>query len=246
MDANRFDHLVRRMSRARLPRRAALQIGGWGVAGAIAGFGTATTGGSRATAAQTAATSQAMGTPFVCPGPSATEMQIEGAWFCKQTFALCTTAPCEAAKDDPTIANCPCIVLDDYAIGYKSCAERAQSGDTLHSNFSTANVNSAFFTMTCPADAPWANCLDVPCTIDPKNPALATCECQVVDKGPSLTFGGGCDLDTCTSVIWSAAPLGLLGLSQLEAGMACVDQKVTLPPTCPAPGATPAATPAAG
>ncbi|HEX5498768.1 MAG TPA: hypothetical protein VFX03_06055, partial [Thermomicrobiales bacterium] len=244
MDGDRFDHLVRRVSRSRLPRRAALRVGGWGVAGALAGVAWRS-GGGRAvvSAAPAAGTPRAAATPFVCPGSSAVEMEIDGAWFCKQTFALCTTSPCERSNDDPAIANCPCVVLDDYAIGYKSCAERAQSGGQLHSNFSTANVNSAFFTMTCPADAPWANCLDMPCTIDPKNPALANCQCQIVDSGPSLTFGGGCDVATCTSAIWSAAPLGLAGLSQLETGMACVDQQVTLPPTCPATGATPEATP---
>ncbi len=239
MEGDRFDLLARSLARSRIPRRTALRLGGWGVSGAVAGFGRSSAGHDAAAQSTPAASA----TPFVCPGPSATEMEIDGAWFCKQTFALCTTAPCERSTKDSTIANCQCVVIDDYAIGFKSCAERAQSGNSLHSNFSTANVNSAFFTMTCSANTPWANCLDVPCTIDPQNPALATCQCEMVATGPSLTFGGGCDLDTCTSVIWSAAPEGLLGLAQLEAGMACVDQKVTLPPVCPA--GTPVATPSA-
>ena len=139
-------------------------------------------------------------------------------------------------------------MIDGYAIGFKSCVERAPAGDKLVSNFSTENVNSAFFTMTCPESAPWANCLDVPCEIDPLDPAEATCQCQVVETGPSLTFGGGCDTGTCTSVIWSAAPLGLLGLSQYESGMECVNQAVTLPPMCPSatPAASPIATPSSG
>ncbi len=244
MDSQRFDQVARRFGRSRLPRRDAVRLGGWGLVGVLAGVGPTPFGIRRIARAAQSATPEA--TPFVCPAPTAVAIQIDGAWFCKQTFALCTTAPCVQSKDDPTIADCSCVVLDDYAIGYKTCAERAPSGNALHSNFSTVNVNSAFFTMTCPADAPWANCLDVPCTIDPKNPALATCQCLMVDKGPSLTFGGGCDVETCTSVIWSAAPLGLLGLSQLETGMACVNQKVTLPTTCPAASATPGATPAAG
>lgn len=189
----------------------------------------------------------AQATPAASGTPSAggsDAMNIDGAWFCKQTFALCTTAPCEISESDPTIANCHCIVVDSYAIGFKTCEERAQSGTSLHSNFSTANVNSEFSVLTCPESTPWANCLDVPCEIDTFNPAVATCQCVMVDKGPSLTFGGGCNTETCTSTIWSAAPEGLLGLQQYEDGMKAVGMEVTLPPTCPAP-ATPVASPAA-
>jgi hypothetical protein len=136
-------------------------------------------------------------------------------------------------------------VVDSYAIGYKTCTERAQAGSSLHSNFSTVNVNSEFGVLTCPESAPWANCLDVPCEIDAFNPAVATCQCLLVETGPSLTFGGGCDTSTCTSTIWSAAPEGLLGLAQYEEGMKRVNQTVTLPSTCPSgtPTASPVATP---
>ncbi|HEU0114936.1 MAG TPA: hypothetical protein VFQ80_09670, partial [Thermomicrobiales bacterium] len=104
------------------PSPAALRFGGWGVAGALAGVAWRS-GGRAAVNAAPAGTPRAAATPFVCPGPSAAEMEIDGAYFCKQTFALCTTAPCERASDNPDIANCLCVVLDDYAIGYKTCAE---------------------------------------------------------------------------------------------------------------------------
>jgi hypothetical protein len=83
----------------------------------------------------------------------------------------------------------------------------------------------------------------MPCELDPLNPALATCQCPVVETGPSFTFGGSCDAQSCTSVIWSgAAPPGV---TQYAAAMACVNQPVDFPVICsaatptPAPGATP-------
>jgi hypothetical protein len=68
----------------------------------------------------------------------------------------------------------------------------------------------------------------------------------MVETGPSLTFGGGCDTSTCTTTIWSAAPPTYLGLPQYEAGMKMVNQQIAIPATCPAatPVASPASTPA--
>ena len=212
METYPVDAIARRLAQAS-SRRATVQNGGpalFALAMAIAAL-------RRGPGASAAPRGQS--TPVATPtaeNPDAIE--IDGAWFCKQLFALCTTAPCEISASDPTIANCHCIVVDSYAIGFKTCAERAPAGRSVHSNFSTANVNSEFQVLTCPESAPWANCLDVPCEIDAYNPAVATCQCQMVDTGPSLTFGGGCDTQTCTSTIWSAAPEGLLGLSQLETG----------------------------
>lgn len=243
MDGQRFDLFARRVTESRFSRRGALRAGSAGVLGtALASLGFAAdrwmVSGKSALAQATPA---AEGTPAA---GSADAINIDGAWFCKQTFALCTTAPCELLESDPSIANCHCVVVDSYAIGFKTCEERAQSGTQLHSNFSTVNVNSEFSVLTCPESAPWANCLDVPCEIDTYNPAVATCQCLMVETGPSLTFGGGCDTETCTSTIWSAAPEGLLGLQQYEAGMKQVGMEIVLPPTCPA--ATPVAgTPAA-
>jgi hypothetical protein len=244
MDGFHFDHFTRRLTDARLSRRATLSAGGLGVvSAAFATFGMLKgVQGAAGKSPNAQATPAAEGGTPTAADPNA--MNIDGAWFCKQTFALCTTAPCELSESDPTIANCHCVVVDSYAIGFKTCEERAQSGTQLHSNFSTANVNSEFSVLTCPESTPWANCLDVPCEIDTFNPAVATCQCVMVETGPSLTFGGGCDTSTCTSTIWSAALEGLLGLQQYETGMKQVNQEVVLPATCPS--ATPvAATPAA-
>lgn len=219
MDGSRFDRLTRVLADGPVSRRGVVRAGL---------FGMTATALARAGAAAQADGTPAAGTPVVV---NANEIEIDGMWFCNQTFALCTTAPCELDASDPTIANCHCVVENAYAIGNKTCTERAQSGTSLVSNFSTVNVNSEFGILSCPEAAPWANCLDVPCEIDTFNPALAICQCVLVQTGPSLTFGGGCDTGTCTSTIWSAAPPDYIGLAQYEEGMAMVNQQVTLPDT---------------
>jgi peroxiredoxin len=164
-------------------------------------------------------------------GPNA--LEVDGAWLCNQTFALCTTAPCDPSPSDPGVAVCHCVVENGYSIGFKTCTERAQSGTNVASNFSTINVNPNFAVLACPTGVPWANCLDMPCEIDPINPALATCQCQVVTTGESLTFGGACETATCTSTIWSAATPDLPGSVQYKKGMKQLNQPVTFPQTCP-------------
>jgi hypothetical protein len=246
LDAHRFDAVTKRLAQTHISRRMTIKTSGLGLFVLATGALGQRSGTSAEALRGTLAVQSTPGATPAAETPDA--MLIDGAWFCNQTFALCTTAPCELSQSDPSVANCHCVVVDSYAIGYKTCTERAQSGSALHSNFSTVNVNSEFAVLTCPESAPWANCLDVPCEIDAFNPAVATCQCQLVETGPSLTFGGGCDTSTCTSTIWSAAPEGLLGLAQYEEGMKRVDQSVTLPFTCPSgtPVASPIATPADG
>jgi hypothetical protein len=223
-----FDRFTRGFGRSHFSRRAAVQTGVLGLAAVALR--------EQRVAAQGGGTPEAAATPLVV---NPDEIQIGDAWLCKQVFGLCTTAPCELDANDATIANCHCVVVDAYAVGFKTCAERKQSGLNLTSNFSSANVNSAFSVMTCPEDIAWANCLDMPCEIDPQNPATATCQCQMVQKGPSLTWGGGCDTSTCTSTVWSAAPTSYLGLEQYIEGMKAAGQMYTFPDVCPAATATP-------
>lgn len=224
MDGIRFDRFTRQLSRYRLSRRTALQASGLGL----------TVSFLRAGARNTAA---AQATPVACPANTDDGFEIDGAWLCKQPYALCTTAPCQPSASDATVATCRCVVLDGYSMGYTSCQERVLDGRKLVSNFSTANVTAAFRAMTCPQDAPWANCLDMPCELDALDPALATCQCPIVESGPSFTFGGDCATDTCTSVIWSgAAPPGV---TQYAAAMQCVNQAVDFPEACPSGTPTP-------
>jgi hypothetical protein len=241
MHGSRVDRFARNLARGQFSRRTALRAGGLGAIAAMVrreGLGApgADAAGLRVTAGATPA---AQSTPGTCPAAPGTEVVIDGAWLCRQPYALCTTAPCERSTSDATIATCRCVVLDGYSIGFTTCSERAPAGKAVVSTFSTENVTSAFGALTCPEDIPWANCLDMPCELDPLDPALATCQCQMVESGPSFTFGGGCDASTCSSVIWSAASPP--GVTQYAAAMGCVNQPVTFPATCL--GATPVASP---
>jgi hypothetical protein len=167
---------------------------------------------------------------------NAKALQVEDVWMCDQTFALCTTAPCVPSPTDPTISVCDCVVVNGNSIGSKNCTDRAQSGSKIRSAFSTVNINTNFAVLSCPSAAPWANCLDVECEIDPRNPARAKCQCVTVKTGPSITFGGGCDTATCTSTILSAASPEMYqaGMRQLRTAMDRVGKPVTFPPPCPA------------
>ncbi len=239
MEDSRIDRIARRLARRQFSRRAAL-----GATGASLTAMMFRGSGTMAELARAEGTPTPQSTPVACPPATANEVEIDGAWLCKQPYALCTTAPCQPSATDPTMSTCRCIVLDGYSMGYTSCQERVPVGRKLVSNFSTANVTDAFRVMTCPEEAPWANCLDMPCELDSLDPALATCQCPIVASGPSFTFGGDCDTNTCTSVIWSgAAPPGV---TQYAAALQCVDQAVTFPEICPSGTPTaPAASPAA-
>jgi hypothetical protein len=245
MDGSGLDRMARRLAQSPRSRRVALQASGLGVVAAMlrhVGLGAPA---DHSSDAWPRGSLRAASTPGACPAASASEVSVDGAWLCRQPYALCTTAPCERSSSDPTIASCRCVVLDGYSMGYTSCRERELAGTSLVSTFSTQNVTSAFGVLTCAENVPWANCLDMPCELDPLDPALATCQCQMVETGPSFTFGGGCDAGTCSSVIWSAAAPP--GVAQYAAAMGCVNQPVTFPATCSAatPGATPGASPSA-
>jgi hypothetical protein len=232
MENVRFDRFTRDLVRSHVTRRTAVTASLMGLLGVPLARSSA--------AAQDSATPAAEATPLVV---TPDEIQIGDAWLCKQLFGLCTTAPCELDADDPSVANCHCVVVDAYAVGFKTCTERAPSGMSVTSNFSSVNVNSAFSVMTCPEEIAWANCLDMPCEINPLNPATATCQCQMVEQGPSLTWGGGCDTSTCETTVWSAAPTSYLGLEQYIEGMQAANQAYVFPDVCPA-AATPVASPA--
>jgi hypothetical protein len=219
-------HEEPRFTRRRVLGRAAVGFASVTVLPAVAAIASAcgSSGGKKANAPSTVANKNAL--------------EVDGAWLCNQTFALCTTAPCVPSKTDPSISVCNCVVENGYSIGFKSCTDRAQSGNKLVSNFSTINVNPSFNVLTCPSGAPWANCLDVTCQIDPTNPAMAHCQCLTVTTGESLTFGGGCDTSTCTSTVWSAAAPGFPGSPQYLKGMKQLNQPVDFPKNCPSSAST--------
>ncbi len=237
--SRRFDAVAKRWAQSRRSRRVLLGAGGFGLVAPASG----------ALLPLRRAVAAAQETPAATPAAENLDaIPIDGAWFCNQTYALCNTALCARSADDPSMADCRCVVLNGYSIGFKTCEERAQVGTSLWSTFSTANVNSEFGILVCPGDAAWANCLDYPCEMDARDPALATCQCAVVETGPFRTFGGRCDERMCIAELLSGAPLEAPGVTQYEAGMQQVKQAITLPVTCPGatPVASPGATPAAG
>jgi hypothetical protein len=233
-----FDEMARGIAEGTLTRGQLFKRMGrtlLGGLGAMAGISVVAAACSNTTNDQSVSTT---GTPTSTTA-NPNELEIDGAYLCNQTYALCTTAPCEVSKTDPTIADCHCVVQNGYSIGSTPCAKRAQSGSKLISTFSTQNVTTGFYTMTCPDGTPWANCYNMVCTVDPLNPAQAICQCQLVKTGEYFTFGGGCDTGTCTSVIWSAATPDLPASTQYESGMKQLNQKVNdLPPNCPATSST--------
>src|SRR5690349_14654636 len=154
VEAREFDAVSKRWARFRSSRRGILGSSALGLA-ALA------TVGVRGRAADAAPARQS--TPEATPaGAYPDAIAIDGTWFCNQTYALCNTAVCERKTDDPSVADCPCVVLNGYSMGFKTCEERAQHGTSLFSTFSTANVNSEFGILPCPEDAAWVNCLDYP------------------------------------------------------------------------------------
>jgi hypothetical protein len=168
--------------------------------------------------------------PSVAQSPAA-----QGAGtVCVQRYALCTAAPCVPSPTDPTIAVCRCFVEDGPSFGNTACAQRAPAGNTLYSAFSLQNITSESTFMTCPAGSPWANCLDVVCTVDPADPTQALCQCVTVQTDSFITFGGTCDVSTCTTVIWSAATADMImqAVAQYTAVVQPKGTPVLLPTSC--------------
>jgi hypothetical protein len=237
MEPPRFDQVARRLGVAHFTRRDALRVGRAGLVAAIAGL-------TRSRWVPDGMTVSALaeeGTPSAEATPS-NEVNIDGMWLCQQTYALCSIAPCEPSLADENSSICRCSVEQGYSLGYTSCGERAPSGAKIVSTFSTQNVTSSVRAMICTEKNLWANCLDMPCTIDADDATQATCECPIEESSDFLVAGGDCDASTCASVIWSGASISGNVIPVFEKAMKQVNQPVTLPANCPS--ATPVSTPA--
>ena len=59
----------------------------------------------------------------------------------------------------------------------------------------------------CLIDAPWAFCLDKPCTVDDKDPHKANCLCDVkrTPEQGYVVVAGTKDDAMCTDALWSSA-----------------------------------------
>jgi hypothetical protein len=132
---------------------------------------------------------------------------------CEGRYALCLSAPCtpipsfdgKTGKIVVAKALCECVVANGLSLGNLPCAARApQDGRYLVSTYSFGET-ATHPTMTCPVGTPWAFCYDQPCTVDPKDPGKALCNCQVKTEGEYQTLGGGCDKAKCGTTLWSAA-----------------------------------------
>jgi len=137
---------------------------------------------------------------------------------CVSQFALCTSAPCIPDPLNPTEqALCTCEVA--YGPNYAAkteCKHRGHKPIRLPGGLvSVAQVVSTYAfiqaptkpVMTCETNAPWTDCLDALCIVDPENPLKALCSCPYADPMTEtfVTYGGSCNTNTCESVIWSAA-----------------------------------------
>ena len=142
----------------------------------------------------------------------------------KNTYALCTSAPCIPDPADRTnsIASCKCeVVKAGPNFGFSQCDARAPQLDAnnithLLSTYSFAQAHDqdrgaipvkAKKVMSCGTGNPWTDCLDMPCVQDPRDPTKAICSCLVKTSGVFVTYGGGCHEETCSNSYWSAATL---------------------------------------
>jgi hypothetical protein len=228
METSRFDRLTKHFTTAQWSRRASLRAGGAGILAAVLASAQALP--KWADAGQVALAEDA--TPAAVATP-ANEVNLEGTWLCSQAYALCSMSACDVTPTDSQVATCPCTVEHGYSIGYATCADRAPVGQTIFSTFSTANVTSDVRAMACAESGVWANCLDMPCVINPDDPSRATCLCPLEESGDYFTFGGGCDITTCSTVIWSAADSSGNVFPAFQAGMKQVGEDAIMPQSCP-------------
>jgi hypothetical protein len=132
---------------------------------------------------------------------------------CPGTYALCTTAVCKQTPV-PGVLECVCTVNQGYSVGKGTQAQCPKEGGST--------IPSRYFPMTSyqvcqskpTSQHPWADCLDVPCTVDPNNKTIARCGCHTVDKEtyedspsyPWLVVSGQVSHDLCTdTTIYSSA-----------------------------------------
>ena len=208
----------------RLQRRAAIARAGRGAA-ALGGLPLiAAACGSSRSSSTAASSSTTSGRPAA--------LRIGDTYICHDAYALCTNAPCVPSPHDPDTVICHCEIKTGYSVGLYPCSKRAPHGTRLRSEFSTALVTPTTRAMTCGADVPWANCVDSPCERDPGDPGKARCQCPVVKKGPSFTFGGDCSTDTCGKTVWSGAHT-TLGGPKVAAALKRLGQPLVAPKSCP-------------
>lgn len=133
----------------------------------------------------------------------------KNAIACDQEYALCTSAPCIPDPRHPDYAICSCVVEQGDSVGYKQCEHRKpkQAAFKVKKIISTFSFKqfSTKKNLTCPRGKPWTDCLDAPCTVDPRNASKAICSCKIKHDQTFVTLGGNCDVNTCSTGFWSGA-----------------------------------------
>lgn len=147
----------------------------------------------------------------VCLVAFAADKTASTMYFCKQQYALCTSALCIPNPGDPSKAICFCDVEEGPSMATVPCDTLKPSMDshgikTLYSTFSLEQFKEKKG-MKCPEGTPWTWCLNKQCTVDPSNPSRAICLCDVMRTQTWMTLGGNCDTKTCEIGYWSGAAL---------------------------------------
>src|SRR5690349_302157 len=102
MSGFRVADLLHLLGRRPFSRRAAMQATTLGVTAAVLRRADVAAGGdvSRPAAIEITGAPAAQSTPGACPAGSTDEVYMDGAWLCRQSYALCTRAGCKPSPDD--------------------------------------------------------------------------------------------------------------------------------------------------
>jgi len=110
-------------------------------------------------------------------------------------------------------AICHCEVQKGKSFGQTGCSQRNPHTDMYGVHYVTSTYSFHDFAtksvMTCPSGKPWTDCLDQPCTVDPEDPTVAICKCEIKRSENFVTLGGDCDTKTCDTGYWSGATIAM-------------------------------------
>jgi len=156
----------------------------------------------------------------VCSAPAfADGMQFQ---VCESTYALCTTASCNAEKGKDDVVSCKCDVKTGYSLGSKAC-------DSVQEPVKGASIKSRYYpiksVVSCLNDEPWAYCLDAQCTID-ENGTTAHCDCSLA---PSTTAYVA-TTDTYDSTTCTSGPISSATFDQVLEATEFLKSSTELPP----------------
>ena len=123
-----------------------------------------------------------------------------GFTLCSSTYALCTDADCTPIPGQNGNLSCGCQVHTGYSAATQACQlGHPKPGGKIKSRYFPVESYEI-----CSNIRPWAWCLDVPCTIDKKDPSKATCTCTTAEnQGPWV--GQANNPASCTNGIISSA-----------------------------------------